>query len=160
MKFHIPATWCENMARKEIGMEIGAGLIAIDPSFEEEKSVSSSAINDDSKIPLNRFVNLMRRKKGLTLEQLADKADIDLRDLLNIEEDAHYTPDVRAIYKLSQIFDVSQKKMMALSGLTKPKNKEYIEEAVLYAARSASIEQLNADELAALEGFISVLSEK
>lgn len=160
MKFHIPATWCEDMARKEIGMEIGAGLLSIDPSFAEEKSVSNNSFSEDSKIPLNRFVHLMRRKKGLTLEQLADQADIDLGDLLNIEEDAHFTPDVRAIYKLSKIFDVSQKKLMALSGLTKPKNKEYVEEAVRYAARSASIEQLSADEQAALEGLITVLSER
>lgn len=160
MKFHIPAAWCENMARKEMGMEIGVGLLAIDPFFLEEKPARDNTCGDDSIIPLNRFVHLMRRNKGLTLEQLANQADIDLADLLNIEEDAHYLPEVRAIYNLSKVFNVSQKKMMGLSGLTKPKNKEYIEEAVRYAARSASIEQLSAEEQAALEGFISVLSEK
>ena len=49
---------------------------------------------------------------------------------------------------------------MGLSGLTKPKDVSYVEEAVRYAARSESIEELSAEEQAALYGLIFVLSEK
>lgn len=159
MKLNIPLDWCEKMARREAGAEISVGIMAFDPVFQSNTQ-ELHPLHDDSKIPLNRFINLMRRNKGLTLEQLSERADIDLRELLSIEEDPHHTPEVRTIYQLSKTFSVSQQKLMALSGLMKSKDLSYVEEAVRYAARSASIERLNDDEQAALDGFIAVLSER
>ena len=49
---------------------------------------------------------------------------------------------------------------MGLSGLTRPKDIQYVEAAVRYAAKSESIASLSPEEQAALEGLISVLSEK
>ncbi len=49
---------------------------------------------------------------------------------------------------------------MGLSGLTRTKEAGFISEAMRYAARSESLEDLNDDEQAALDGLIMVLSEK
>ena len=49
---------------------------------------------------------------------------------------------------------------MQVAGLTTPKNDNLIQEAVRFAARSESVAALNQTERAALEAFVSVLSEQ
>ena len=158
MQFAISRQWCAEKGKAEAGAEIGIGLLCIDPLlFGDEGRVT---VLDESRVAFGRFVNLNRRKLKLSYEALADKADIELAELMNIEQDASYEPEPRTIYQLATIFKVDQKKLMELSGLTRPKNTTYIEEAVRYAARSESLEDLNDQELAALEAMVSVLSEK
>lgn len=158
MKIEVTKDWCKAMAQHEAGVEVGAGLIAADPIFDGE--AAHDITFDESRIALGRFVHLIRRQRKLSLEGLAECADVDLPELMSIELDAHYIPEPRTIFQLANVFHVSQKKLMGLSGLTKPKDTKYIEEAVRYAANSASIENLTAEEQAALDGLISVLSEK
>lgn len=162
--------WCLAMARHEAGMEVGAGTIAIDPVFTQESPVQAHVDDvpaaladgdgDESRLALGRFVTLMRRRDRLSIEQLADKADIEVGDLLSLEKDVHHVPEVRTIYRLAMVFGVSQKKLMGLSGLTRPKDVRYVGEAVRYAARSESISELTPEEAAALDGLIALLSEK
>ena len=66
---------------------------------------------------------------------------------------------VGRLLELSEVFGVSQEKLMGLSGLTHANDDDYVEEAVRYAAKSASVEVLSEDEHAILNGLISVLSE-
>lgn len=157
MTTEITPEWCLAMARGEVGFDIGAGLLAIDPTGSQELHENDNA--EESRLALSRFVTLMRRKGGMSIEALADRADIDVGELLAIEKDAHHAPEVRTIYKLAMVFGVSQKKLMGLSGLTRPKDISYVDQAVRYAARSESIAVLSAEEQAALDGFISILSE-
>ena len=102
----------------------------------------------------------MRRGRGWSVEKLADNADIEVGEILSIEEDAHYFPDIRTVYQMADVFSVSQIRLMELSGLSKPKDVRFVEDAVRYAARSESIAALSDEEQAALDGLISVLSEK
>ncbi len=158
MKINVTKAWCEKMARREAYAEVGAGLLAIDPTFEIE-SVSETS-SDETRFVLQRFIELGRRGMGLSVEQLAEQADIEIAELISIESDIHHLPEPRTLYQLAQVFEVSQVKLMELSGLTNPKDVNYLEEAVRYAARSESIEKLNPEEQAALDGLISVLSKK
>lgn len=158
MKIEVTKEWCETMARLEAGVEVSAGLIAADPIFNGE--AAHETVFDESRIALGRFIHLMRRQQKFSLEDLAERADVDVAELMSIEGDAHYLPDARTLYQLAQIFKVSHKKLMGLSGLTRPKDIRYVEEAVRFAARSESIASLSSEEHAALEGLISILSEK
>jgi len=158
MKINISKVWCEKMARRETCAEIGAGLLAIDPVIDNEYVTKTSG--DDTRFVLQRFIELGRRDMNLSVEQLAERADIAISELISIETDIHHLPEPRTLYQLAQVFSVSQGKLMELSGLTKPKDVNYLEEAVRYAARSESIERLNSEEQAALDGLISVLSKK
>ena len=157
MTNEITPAWCLAMARGEVGFDVAAGALAIDPIVSQDFSENDNA--EESRLALSRFVTLMRRKDGMSIEALADKADIEVGELLAIEKDAHHAPEVRTIYKLAVVFGVSQKKLMGLSGLTRPKDLRYVDQAVRYAARSESIALLSAEEQAALDGFISILSE-
>lgn len=158
MQIKVTREWCESKARLEAGAEIGAGIIAADPIIGHVDERDHAT--EESHQAFRRFVELRRRSLGVSIEKLAEQADVDVGELLNIESDAHFLPETRTLYQLSQVFGVSHQKLMGLSGLTQPKDVSYVKEAVRYAAKSGSIEELTPEEQAALDGLISVLSEK
>ena len=118
MKLDISKGWCETMAKHEAGAEVGAGLIGADPVLQSDEA--NVTILDDARVALGRFVQLKRRNDNLTLEELAEKADVELAELMNIEHDPSYEPEPRTLYQLAGVFGVSQRRLMGLSGLTVP----------------------------------------
>ncbi|MEG3087429.1 helix-turn-helix domain-containing protein [Sphingomonas sp. PB4P5] len=164
MEVEFTPEWCIAMAEQEIDFEVGAGTLALDPTFDEQGSDGTQPAlqdpGDESRLALGRFVSLARRRSGLTIEALAQKIDLEVGEVLSIERDPHHVPNTRTVYQLAMVFGVSQQKLMGLSGLTRPKDVRYLDEAVRYAARSESIERLSRDEQEALDGLIAVLSER
>lgn len=158
MKFDFSREWCVSKSTLEAGSEIGAGLISLGYQLTLEDELAQTS--NEARVAFARFINLNRRKMNLTYEKLAECADVEVDELNAIEQDINYEPEPRTIYQLATFFKVSPKKLMALSGLTKPKNTSYIDDAVRYAARSESIESLSDEELAIVEAMVSVLSEK
>jgi transcriptional regulator with XRE-family HTH domain len=158
MKIEVSKDWCMNMARLEMDSEIGAGAIALDPVFDGEQIEQRSQI--EPQVAFGRFVSLMRRNRGLSVELLATHADVDLVELVNIEDDMHFKPEVRTVYQLSRFFGVSQTKLLQISGLTESKDARISEEAVRFAARSEPVAALSPEEQSALDNFVAVLSEQ
>ncbi len=141
----------------EMGQDIGVGLMAVDPHFKDDFVIDEQ--DEEGRLALGRFVNLMRRKRGWTMSQLAEEARVDVGDILSIEKEPSHKPEPRTLYQLSQVFGVSNQKLLGLSGLMQPKDVSYVEDAVRFAANSESIEKLSKLEREALEGFIAVLSD-
>ena len=96
----------------------------------------------------------------MSLEQLADDADVDMVDLVEIESDPHHRPELRTAYQLANYFKVSQAGLMQVAGLAAPKDARLLDEGVRFAARSESIAALTPEEGAALEAFVAVLSRQ
>jgi transcriptional regulator with XRE-family HTH domain len=107
-----------------------------------------------------RLLQLARRAKELTREQLAEKADVDSAELTSIETNTDYIPTPRTVYKIAQYLKLPEKKLMALSGLVQLKDPRFNETAVLFAARSEPVEKLTPEERKALEEFVRFLNEK
>jgi HTH-type transcriptional regulator, competence development regulator len=157
MRLERSKDWWLNRARREGDAVIGAGLLAFNPAPEER---AAGAPAEDSRIAFGKFVNLMRRRRGLSMEQLADAAEIDASELLVIEDDVHYMPEPRTVYRLAQTFEVPQRRLMQLAGLTAANDVGLRQEAVRFAARSESVQKLTPEESSALEAFVAVLSEQ
>lgn len=155
MRIEVTKDWCLHMAELEGDEEIGAGLIAVDPVFDGESLTQS----EEPVVAFGRFVSLMRRDRGLTVERLADEADVDVAELVSVEEDTRYKPEVRTVYQLANFFGVPRATLLQVAGLTLPKDSRIVEEAVRFAARSEPVEALSPEERAALETFVAVLSE-
>ena len=81
-------------------------------------------------------------------------------ELLVIEDDVHYVPELRTVFKLAQTFEVSQQRLMQLAGLATANDVGLRQEAVRFAARSESVQKLTPEESSALEVFVAVLSEQ
>lgn len=94
------------------------------------------------------------------MEKLAEEAALDASELLIIEESSNYVPDPRTIYQLARTFDVPQRSLMELAGLTVANDRGLRQEAVRFAARSESVQKLTPEESSALEAFVAVLSRQ
>ncbi len=159
MKIEITKEWCLRMAEIEANAEIGAGLYALDPVFDGE-TMPVNEINEEPSIAFGRFVRLMRRDRGLTLEKLAEDADVEVAELVEIEDDAHRKPELRTVYQLANYFKLPRNNLLQVAGLTIPRNDRLVNEAVRFAARSESVVVLTPEERSALEAFVAVLSEE
>src|ERR1041385_8316038 len=156
MKVHVTPEWCLAMARREGDLEVGAGPRA--PYAESDDVVASS--RTEARIAFGRFVHLIRRKRGMSIEQLANEASVDLAELVQIEDDLHHAPEPRSVYQLARVFNIPQQRLMRLAGLAVPNSERFRAEAIKFAPRSESKEALSAEEREALEQFIRVLSER
>lgn len=159
MKIEMTKEWCLRMAEIEANAEIGAGLYALDPVFDGE-TMPAEEVNEEPSIAFGRFVQLMRRDKGLTLEKLAEDTDVEVSELVEIEEDTRHKPEPRTVYQLANYFRVPRAGLLQVAGLTAPKDSQLIQEAVRFAARSESVAVLTPEERGALEAFVAVLSEQ
>lgn len=161
MKIEITKEWCVQMARLESDDEIGVGLLASELEFSGEPAAHRSIPKgEEPNIAFGRLVRLMRRNHGYSIEKLAEDASIDVVELLDIEEDAHYRPDVRTIYQLANVFGLPRTNLLKIAGLIEAQNDVLYEEAVRFAARSESVAELTVQERAALEAFVAVLSKE
>ena len=160
MKIDISKEWCMRMAQFEGDAEIGAGRLAIDPVFDGQRVPAEVSEEEGPNVAFGRFVNLMRRQRRMSLEQLADDADVDMADLVEIESDPHHRPELRTAYQLANYFKVSRAGLMQVAGLAAPKDARLFDEGVRFAARSGPIAELTPEEGTALESFVAVLSEQ
>jgi HTH-type transcriptional regulator, competence development regulator len=158
MKTEFNEEWCLNMARLEGDAEIGVGAFAFDPIFDGE--LIEQRKHDEPVVAFGRFVRLMRRRRNMDIEKLADTADIDIEELVSIEDDPHFRPEVRTVYQLSMFFDLPRESLLQIAGLTRPKDDRIYQEAVRFAARSEPVAALTPEEREALEAFVAVLNEK
>jgi HTH-type transcriptional regulator, competence development regulator len=105
-----------------------------------------------------RLVEYSRRKLGLSVEQLAEQADVDIEEIVQIETMASVVPDVRTVYQLAEALKLTPNTLMEVAGLTttRPQIRNV---ALRFAARSESTARLSHDEQEALEEFVKVLVE-
>ena len=157
MTMQISKEWCLKMAELEGDASIGAGVIAIDPQFELEEKHEEK--EEEANIAFGRFVRLMRRSRRLSREELANGADIEILELIEIEDDIRHKPELRTVHKLSEVFGVPSVKLMQVAGLAKAKNDNLARKVERFAARSDPMAELTPEERAALEEFIADLSE-
>jgi transcriptional regulator with XRE-family HTH domain len=156
MKIDLTKDWCMRMAELEADEEIGVGLVAVDPVFDGEPA--HVAQSEETALAFGRLVSFMRRDRGLSVEKLADEADVEVVELVSIEEDTRYKPEVRTVHQLANFFALPRATLLQVAGLTLPKDSRIFEESVRFAARSESVEALTDEERSALDTFVAVLS--
>jgi transcriptional regulator with XRE-family HTH domain len=113
-----------------------------------------------SPIPFGRLISLRRRDSHLTMEQLADKANIDLGELVTIEAGQCSDPQPRTVHALAQALSLPSDKLFVVSGLKFSTDQRFNNQAVRFAARSEAVDKLNKEEQQALQEFVKYLSEK
>ena len=160
MKPKISKEWCMRMAQLEGDAEIGAGCLAIDPVFDGEGAPVVNRDDEGPNLAFGRLINLMRRRRGVSLEKLADDADVTMTELVEIESDTRHKPALRTTYQLANYFNMPRSGFLQVAGLTTRKDARLSDEAVRFAARAEPTAELTPEENAALEAFVAVLSEQ
>ena len=105
-----------------------------------------------------RLIEYARRRQGLTVESLAEKADVDLAAIVEIETNDRSIPEVRTVYQLAQALKLPTGKLMEVAGLATARP-ETSRAALKFAARSEPTSKLTRDEREAFDEFVRVLAE-
>jgi transcriptional regulator with XRE-family HTH domain len=154
MKMNTDLNWLRKKAEQEDGQYVSVGGLV--ESLEQREKASSAVPIQHAFV---RFVELARRERRLSLEQFADKVDVDLAEIFKIVNEEHYTPAIRTVHKIAEFLKLPEKRLMALAGLLQVKDPEFQTAALKFAARSAPVETLSKQEHADLEEIVKFLCE-
>jgi transcriptional regulator with XRE-family HTH domain len=114
---------------------------------------------DPKRKSLGKLIELSRRRLQLSVEQLAQRAEVDFAELLAIENAEDIVPEGRTIYQLAQILRIKPEPLLELAGLVVAKSLQLRESAIRFAARSEPMEALSKEEEEALNWFVRELSK-
>ncbi len=104
-----------------------------------------------------RVIQMLRRSRGLTIDILAEKTDIDRTELIALERSPAYRPSPLTLHRLSQFFEIPPRKLAVLAGAIKEVPEELREHALRFAAQSDSFSKLTREEQRVLDDFVSLL---
>lgn len=107
-----------------------------------------------------KFVELSRRKKQMSQLELAEKINIDIDEIIEIEDESAVSVEPSTVYALAQEFDVPTKSLMVLAGLSKREDKKIKEASIRFAANSGSKAPLQPEEDCLLETFVHALTSE
>ena len=148
--------WLVRKAEQEDGGFVSVGGLV--DALEQAQQTSNNLV--PFKLAFSRFLQLARRERKLSLEQFANKVDVDLAELLNIETDEQYTPAIRTVLQIAEFLKIPEKKLMALAGLLRVKDAQFQNAALKFAARSEPVEKLSQEEHSALEEYVNFLCQR
>jgi len=158
MKMNDDRNWLLAKANEEDNCIFSVGGLAYRSAAEADAN-QGEIPEAARRVAFARLVELSRRKQRLTVEQLAEKADVDVSQLIEIEEGESVSPEPRTVYKLAQVLNFPQDRMMVMSGLARTRDRHLTEATVRFAARSEPVSILSPEEEEALQEYVKVLVE-
>ncbi len=105
------------------------------------------------------FVQMLRRRRGLTVDDVARQAGLPRDEVISLERTPGGRPTVEAIHRLSELYDVPESKLMALAGIVKDVPDPIRSQASRFVARSESFVKLTREERQAVDEFLGVLKD-
>lgn len=156
---HFSEEWHRQWDRLEENSGVEAGL----PAFLDKAQLIESNmidVTEQLKLAFGKLIKLMRLNFKYTIDDLASKASVDAGELLQIEENPLYEPQLRTVYQLAQRFNLPIKRLTMLAGLTQERDPQFTQEACRFAASSKCISTVTAEEREALNHFVAVILEK
>jgi transcriptional regulator with XRE-family HTH domain len=166
MKLHFTNDWLRRTTAADPDVDIEAGP-AIDGNvghvslaYADNASPAESRARVQLRIGLGVLVRKLRTRDGLSIAELARRADVAEDELRQVEHDPHYTARPRLIHQLSEYFSVSLVMLSQMAGATHDFDRFLYNEAVKYAAHSDDVGTLSSEERAILDAFVAMLNTR
>lgn len=162
MKLKLSRQWFEKRIANEGATDVTAGSLS--PTAIEELAETptepSEVIVEERELHLafGALIRLLRRKAGLTVQELADHARVDVVEVLEVERDIAFSPRVRTVHQLASYFRLPERALLKLSGVTRVHSSRFRDEAIRFAAKSETVSSLTREERRALSEFVKYLS--
>lgn len=156
MKMNDDINWLLAAANEEDNCIVSVGGLACRLRAEESK-LEQEIPESTRRVAFAQLIELSRRKRRLTVEQLAEQADIDVSQLIEIEEGECISAEPRTVFRLAQVLNFPKERLMELSGLAKTRDRHLTEATVRFAARSEPVNILSAEEEEVLQEYVKVL---
>lgn len=161
MKLELAKGWFEKNIPHD-NPEVGAGL----PAQEDGQQCGTSEMGvrrEDEFVEAYAFgalVQLLRRDRKLSLDQLASAVQVGTPELISIERDPKYIPKPRTVFQISKYFGLPDRPLMKLANVTTTHNDRLRDAAVRFAASSCKVMELSREERAALAEFVQFLASQ
>lgn len=160
MNLKVTEPMAQKMAELEEGCSVTAGRLETDSFYREVAERTSIPAGKEAYLGvLSRLVNMARRSAGLSIEQLAHRADIDALEIFRIEEEAGGAPEPRVVSRLARALSLPPGKLQQLAGHVTVLDPQVSTAAYRFAASSASMQPLSEDQKSALNEFVKALAE-
>lgn len=111
----------------------------------------------DMREAFHRVVQMLRRSRGLTIDQLAENTKIDRDELMALERNPAYRPSPLTLHRLSEFFEVPDRKLAVLAGAIREVPDDLRQQAARFAAQSDSFAKLTKEEQRLLDEFVGFL---
>jgi transcriptional regulator with XRE-family HTH domain len=105
----------------------------------------------------HRVVQMLRRSRGLSIDDLAEKTEIDRAELVALERNPAYRPSPLTLHRLSEFFGVPDRKLAVLAGAIREVPEDLRQHAARFAAQSNSFSKLTKEEQRVLDEFVGFL---
>lgn len=105
----------------------------------------------------HRVVHMLRRSRGLSIDDLAEKTEIDRTELVALERNPAYRPSPLTLHRLSEFFGVPDRKLAVLAGAIREVPEDLRQHAARFAAQSNSFSKLTKEEQRVLDEFVGFL---
>jgi len=154
--FPITPEWLSEMAAAEDN-----GCVSVGGLPYRANALTAAPVSDEvvERKVLATLVELQRRRLRLSVHELAEKAEVDARDILAIEAGEDRRPEPRTVYNLSKALSLPEVGLMQLSGLVSRRDTVLDDASVRFAARSAPVDELTQDQRDALDEFVRALAK-
>lgn len=155
MKITVTKEWFRSRAHLEEGHEIGAG--SLQPTGKPTLHVHPD--NNSASVSLGQTVSLMRRQRRWTIDRLADEAEATREELVAIETNPGYVPELSTVVSLAKTFELPPKALVKKAGLAECASSRLREDSIRYAACSEFKEPLSDDEEHVLQAVLKAMIE-
>ena len=112
---------------------------------------------DEVRYVFREVIRGLRRERGLTVEGLAKKLDLDRDEVVAMERNNGYRPSPLTLHKLSKFFGMPHERLGVLAGAVTEIPGEFREQASRFAAKSDSFTKLSREEKRILDDFVRFL---
>jgi transcriptional regulator with XRE-family HTH domain len=148
----VKGEWVTRMADLEANAIVSAGGLAAKAAALERQERSRELM------ALGKLIELRRREKGLTVEELTQRTHVTEAALLDLERGIRM-PNTRDVIALvARALDLPEAKLRAIAGLNGVPDPTLSSAALRFAAQARPIEPLSPSEQSALGQFLKVLT--
>jgi len=166
MKLHFTNEWLRRTTAADPDVDIEAGP-AIDGdgghlwlAHADNTPPAESRTRVQLRIGLGVLVRKLRTRDGLSIAELARRANVAEDELRQVEHDPHYTARPRLIHQLSEYFSVSLVALSKMAGATHEIDRVLYNEVVKYAAHSDDVGTLSNEQREVLDAFVATLNSR
>ena len=163
MKLHFTSEWLRSHIESDPDIECEAGfpLLGAEPLNQFVRAAPHAPQEDEPEqrtVVLFQLVRQLRRRDGLTREQLAAKIRIDEQEVETIEARPEYVPRPRTVHQLAHYLGVPAKAVEQLTSAAHVQDNGLAEAAHRFAASSDDLSRLTRAEKKHFDDFVRVLA--
>lgn len=126
------------------------GILSVGGLAHRVGMLGSSVSPAPGRMMVAKFIELARRERNQSPQELAVRAGVDLSDVVALENPEWQRPSAQVIESVAAALDVDALPLLELSGLSRTENKVLGELAIEFAARREAMKPLEPQEIEAL----------